>query len=62
MTWLAASEVWYASQNTNSARSAHTSAVGRHRPPTDVSTSQHDVCDVVNPALCIHNPQKTYRF
>ena len=50
MIWLAASEVWYASQNTKSLRSAQSCAVGRHRPPTVVSTSQHDVCDVLNPA------------
>jgi hypothetical protein len=50
MTWLAASEVWYASQNTKSLRSAQSCAVGRQRPPTVVSTSQHDVCDVLNPA------------
>jgi hypothetical protein len=50
MIWLAASEVWYASQKTKSLRSAQSCAVGRHRPPTVVSTSQHDVCDVLNPA------------
>jgi hypothetical protein len=50
ITLLAASEVWYASQNTNSLRSRQGLVLGRHSPPTSVSTLQHDVCAVVNPA------------
>ena len=58
MTWLAASEVWYASQNTKSLRLGQSCAVGRHSPPTDVSTSQHDVFDVLNPALRKHGRRR----
>ena len=50
MTRLAASEVWYASQNTYALRSRQGVESGRQRPPTFVSTPQHDVSDVVNPA------------
>jgi hypothetical protein len=50
MTRLAASELWYVSQKTNALRSLQGREFGRHRPPTVVSTLQHDVCAVVNPA------------
>ena len=51
MNRLAASEVWYASQNTYALRSRQGVESGRQSPPTFVSTPQHDVSDVVNPAL-----------
>lgn len=49
-TALAASEGWKASQKTYSWRFLHNLEFGMHRPPTDVSTLQHEVLETLNPA------------
>jgi hypothetical protein len=49
-TLFAASEGWNASQNTYSLRLLHIFELGKHSPPTDVSTLQHDVLETLKPA------------
>lgn len=47
---FALSEGWNASQNTQSLRLLHNFELGRHSPPTDESTLQHDVLETLKPA------------
>lgn len=49
-TAFAASEGWNASQNTYSLRLLHNLELDKHSPPMFVSTLQHDVLEILNPA------------
>jgi hypothetical protein len=49
-TAFAASEGWNASQKTYSLRLLHNLELGKHSPPMDESTLQHDVLEILKPA------------
>ena len=50
-TTFAASEVWKASQKTYSLRLPHNFEFGKHSPPMFVSTLQHEVWEILKPAM-----------